>query len=1390
MSKMGEIKTKQRFILGLLMVFLLGILPLGVSADTHFSVNMLEAADSQKGAEKVEVTVKNISEQTSSNVTTTVALPEVLAKKLNQATLTEYIGTLEAGKSKSFTINLSDGKTSFLPTTGSGKSLPTTGERIIKGALVLGVILLVIAGFILRKRKMLGLLIALLALTGATIVSAASYTHQAVHNHQVSVVGEQLAFKTTVTGDFDKNEAGLDSDGDGLPDSWEKEHGLDPDDPSDADKDNDSDGLSNQEEFEYGTDPNKKDTDDDGLTDKEEIDGSKNEYDSKPTDPTKADTDGDGIDDGEEVTAGEDGYVTDPNTADTDGDGMPDGWEVENGLDPTDPSDAAKDKDGDGLSNQEEFEHGTNPNKKDTDNDGLTDKEEIDGSKNEYDSKPTNPTKSDTDGDGIKDGEEVTAGEDGYVTDPNHADTDGDGLTDKEEIDGSKNEYDSKPTDPTKADTDGDGIDDGEEVTAGKDGYVTDPNTADTDGDGVDDSQEIKDKTDPTDETDVDTDHDGLTDDEEAELGTNPTKPDTDGDGLTDKEEVVGSKNEYDSKPTDPTKADTDGDGLNDGEEVSGSKNIAYGNEPTNPNEVDTDGDGLTDKEEVSGSKNKGQATDPNQADTDGDGMPDGWEVENGLDPTDSSDAEEDLDDDGLTNKEEYENDTNPNDKDTDGDGMPDGWEVENGLDPNDSSDAAKDKDGDGLSNQEEFEYGTNPNKKDTDNDGLTDKEEIDGIKNEYDSKPTDPTKADTDGDGIDDGEEVTAGEDGYVTDPNKADTDGDSLTDGEEIEKGTNPNDKDTDDDGMPDGWEVENSLDPNDSSDANKDKDGDGLSNKEEYDNDTDPNDKDTDGDGMPDGWEVENGLDPTDPTDSNVDNDEDGLSNKDEYEHDTEPNNEDTDGDGVDDGQEIEDGTNPTDDTDFITAYTLIVKKDDSPWSAHGKQFELKSIVSVLRSASLFNFAQVNDEQDITLDGEKVTFNHVRTGVYQIFDGTTSLAEITINATGLEKSLDFYTVTFETDGGTPVPSAQIIFKGQNAAEPTGVPSKAGYAFDKWVTAQGSNVGFDFNGITTAKTAYAKWTEKDSYAVTFDENGGSTVSDLTNQKWTDSIEMPTTTQAGYDFTGWKVTKLGDTPIDGTTYSTATAYYNLVGNVDYASVTLTAQWEPTSPDVLTVDFNSNGGSSVASITNVTFGSKIIAPENPIKAGYTFNDWYKEAALTNLWNFDTDEVTTSLILYAKWTEKANYTVTFDENGGSTVSNLTNQKWTDSIAMPTTTQSGYDFTGWKVTKLGDTPVDGATYSTATAYNTLVGNVDQPSVTLTAQWTPNIDTIYTIEHYKVSSIGTENKADTETATAQTGTTVNALKNTYTGYTYDSDYSGTVASGIVVGNGSLVLKLYYTA
>jgi pectate lyase len=57
--------------------------------------------------------------------------------------------------------------------------------------------------------------------------------------------------------EYKSGDAPLDSDHDGMPDEWEKAHGLNPNDDSDGAKDKDGDGYTSLEEWLNGTDPSK-----------------------------------------------------------------------------------------------------------------------------------------------------------------------------------------------------------------------------------------------------------------------------------------------------------------------------------------------------------------------------------------------------------------------------------------------------------------------------------------------------------------------------------------------------------------------------------------------------------------------------------------------------------------------------------------------------------------------------------------------------------------------------------------------------------------------------------------------------------------------------------------------------------------------------------------------------------------------------------------------------------------------------------------------------------------------------------------------------------------------------------------------------------------------------
>ncbi|NCC12124.1 MAG: hypothetical protein EOM32_02005 [Spirochaetia bacterium] len=146
--------------------------------------------------------------------------------------------------------------------------------------------------------------------------------------------------------------------------------------------------------------------------------------------------------------------------------------------------------------------------------------------------------------------------------------------------------------------------------------------------------------------------------------------------------------------------------------------------------------------------------------------------------------------------------------------------------------------------------------------------------------------------------------------------------------------------------------------------------------------------------------------------------------------------------------------------------------------------------------------------------------------------------------------------------------------------------------------------------------------------------------------------------------------------------------------------------NTFTVSFQTNSTATISDLTNQKYGAKLAKPNDPTRQGYTFSGWYKEASLTNPWDFLADTITENTTLYAKW--------------------------------------------------------GASNTTS----------------------------YTVEHYTQDlSLSTYSMAELETLSGPTATVVNATYKTYPGFTKDESNANTKKSGTIEGDGSLVLRLYYT-
>lgn len=142
---------------------------------------------------------------------------------------------------------------------------------------------------------------------------------------------------------------------------------------------------------------------------------------------------------------------------------------------------------------------------------------------------------------------------------------------------------------------------------------------------------------------------------------------------------------------------------------------------------------------------------------------------------------------------------------------------------------------------------------------------------------------------------------------------------------------------------------------------------------------------------------------------------------------------------------------------------------------------------------------------------------------------------------------------------------------------------------------------------------------------------------------------------------------------------------------------------------------------------------------------------------------------------------------------------DTFTLPTTepTREGYSFEGWSVKVLpaeNDADHLDADGADDAADETLLKAGDTYTITaggviFTAQWEARTDTPYTVEHYLENLDGSYALDTTEPLKGTTDTTVTAAAKSYDNFTYDSTVPGTVASGNIAGDGSLVLKLFYT-
>ncbi|TDL74704.1 DUF1533 domain-containing protein [Rhodococcus qingshengii] len=274
---------------------------------------------------------------------------------------------------------------------------------------------------------------------------------------------------------------------------------------------------------------------------------------------------------------------------------------------------------------------------------------------------------------------------------------------------------------------------------------------------------------------------------------------------------------------------------------------------------------------------------------------------------------------------------------------------------------------------------------------------------------------------------------------------------------------------------------------------------------------------------------------------------------------------------------------------------------------------------------------------------------------------------------------TVTFESNGGDPVP-AQIVDR--SATKPID-PVKVGFKFYGWYSDQNLTSPYDFSSIVTKPiTLYAKYALAGS-VVTPDTTdyalGNNMELEFSDSNWAKAISNITINGIAVDQAKYSVDTVNRTiTLDKSLFSRARDYTILIKATDYA-------------DVILVQKVANGYNVhfvVQGNAPFTVQDKIVVRRitEPVVYGYDLT-WFADEACTLPWEF-TNSIYSDRTLYGKWTTHK-FSIVFDHQDGSLVDSKTGD-YSKTITAPTTPKRpGYAFLGWYKDTAGKTAWNFAT-----------------------------------------------------------------------------------------------------
>ncbi len=372
--------------------------------------------------------------------------------------------------------------------------------------------------------------------------------------------------------------------------------------------------------------------------------------------------------------------------------------------------------------------------------------------------------------------------------------------------------------------------------------------------------------------------------------------------------------------------------------------------------------------------------------------------------------------------------------------------------------------------------------------------------------------------------------------------------------------------------------------------------------------------------------------------------------------------------------------------------------------------------------------------------------------------------------------WVVTFDPANGGDTFTQDVEYEGK-ATEPA-APEKTGYTFDGWYLDEAEEP-FDFDTIITSDiTLTAKWhvTPHNIYAYA---RLNSYFAPLTTSEFDTPVTLNEATLSRLGLGSYN--SLGYISIGSFTFDamplTDDQYFG-----DDAELSAVAEKLATDIALETGVSDKIAEKIAWTVLYKTVNEEDMAPGYPAEAGYQLSGNLDLA--TVMFKANGENVTGM--------PAVNYT--YDD-----ILEIHDFYFTgDTFTLPADpTREGYIFEGWSVKVLpaeNDADHLDADGADDAADETLLKAGDTYTITaggvvFTAQWEARTDTPYTVEHYLENLDGSYALDTTEPLKGTTDTTVTAAAKSYDNFTYDSTVPGTVASGNIAGDGSLVLKLFYT-